>query len=60
MRVKSMSGVGFLLIAVATGVGNVSDSFASDGYRVDVIDALHETVAQKDSGQGQDIWLGRG
>jgi len=49
MRVKSMLTMGFMSMMIATGVMNVSDSFASDAYRVDVIDALHATVAQEDS-----------
>lgn len=49
MRVESMLSVGFLSIVIATGIGNVPDGFASDKHRVDVIDALHERVAQLDS-----------
>ena len=49
MRVKSMVAIGFLSMVAATGVVNTSDSVASDANRVDVIDSLHETVAQEDS-----------
>lgn len=44
-----MMVVGFLAVMAVTGATNASDSFASDAHRVDVIDALHETVAQVDS-----------
>ena len=43
MRVKSMLIVGVFSVMAAT------TSFASDANRVDVIEALHETVAQEDS-----------
>jgi hypothetical protein len=49
MRAKSMWAIGFLSMVAATGVMNVSDSVASDANRVDVIESLHETVAQEDS-----------
>ena len=49
MRVKGISIVGFLAVTAVTGVTNASDGFASDTHRVDVIDALHESVAQVDS-----------
>lgn len=49
MRTNSMLVVGFLAAMAVTGTTNASDGFASDGHRVDVIDALHETVVQKDS-----------
>ncbi len=49
MRVKGILMIGFLAVMAATGATNTPDSFASDTYRVDVIDALHETVAQQDS-----------
>ena len=43
MRMKSMLIVGVFLVIAAT------TSFASDANRVDVIETLHETVAQEDS-----------
>lgn len=43
MRVKSMLTVGVFSVMAA------STSFASDANRVDVIETLHETVAQEDS-----------
>ena len=49
MRVKDMLMIGFLAVTVVTGATTMPDSFASDAFRVDVIDALHETVAQQDS-----------
>jgi hypothetical protein len=49
MRVKGMMIVGFMAVMAVTGATNASASFASDAHRVDVIDALHETVAQVDS-----------
>ncbi|MDK2741638.1 MAG: hypothetical protein H8K03_13025 [Nitrospira sp.] len=49
MSIKSILTVGLMSMMIATGVITVSDSFASDAYRVDVIDALHATVAQEDS-----------
>lgn len=49
MRVQGILMVGFLAVMAVTGATNTADSFASDAYRVDVIDALHETVAQQDS-----------
>lgn len=50
MRVKGILMIGFLTVmAAVTGATHTPDSFASDAYRVDVIDALHETVAQQDS-----------
>ncbi len=49
MGTKGMLTIGFLAAMAVTGLVNASDSFASDAYRVDVIDALHETVAQDDS-----------
>lgn len=48
MRVTAMV-IGFLATVAITGVTNVPESLAVDGHRVDVIDALHETVAQADS-----------
>jgi hypothetical protein len=39
----------FLSMMALTAVVNASESFASDAHRVDVIDAIHETVAQVDS-----------
>lgn len=52
MRVKGTLMIGFLAVMAVTGATNTPDSFASDAYRVDVIDALHETVAQQDSVKG--------
>ncbi len=49
MRVKNMLAVGVIAMMIATGVMNVADSFASDAYRVDVIETLQATVAQEDS-----------
>ncbi|UVT16163.1 MAG: hypothetical protein H8K04_00930 [Nitrospira sp.] len=49
MSAKNMLTVGFMSMMIATGVVNVSDSLAADAHRVDVIDALHATVAQEDS-----------
>jgi hypothetical protein len=49
MRVKSMLTIGFMAIMATTGVVNTSDSFALDAHRVDVIEDVHETVAQPDS-----------
>jgi hypothetical protein len=43
MSVKSMLIVGVFSVMAAT------TSFASDANRVDVIETLHETVAQEDS-----------
>jgi hypothetical protein len=43
MRMKSMLTVGVFSVMAAT------TSFASDANRVDVIETLHETVAQEDS-----------
>lgn len=43
MKVKSMLTVGVFSVMAAT------TSFASDANRVDVIETLHETVAQADS-----------
>jgi len=49
MRVKSLMTVGFLSVLAATAGVNASVSVAADVHRVDVIDDLHQTVAQKDS-----------
>lgn len=49
MRGKGMVIVGFLTVMAGTGATTVPESFASDAHRMDVIDALHETVAQVDS-----------
>ncbi|NJN69753.1 MAG: hypothetical protein HC801_05380 [Nitrospira sp.] len=49
MRVQGMLIVGFLTVMVGTGTTTVPKSFASAAHRVDVIDAVHETVAQIDS-----------
>lgn len=43
MRMKSMLIIGAFSVMAAT------TSFASDANRVDVIESLHETVAQEDS-----------
>lgn len=49
MRVKSMLTVGFLSLVAATGAVNVSESFAADAQRVDVIDRLPAEGVQPDS-----------
>ena len=49
MRAKGRLMIGFLAVMAVTGATHASHSFASDAYRVDVIDALHEKVAQQDS-----------
>lgn len=49
-----MLTVGFLSLVAATGVVNVSDSFAVDSRRVDVIGTLNEKVAQLDSNKDGD------
>lgn len=49
MRAKGMLMIGFLAVMAVTGATHASHSFASDAHRVDVIDALHEAVAQVDS-----------
>ena len=49
MRMKGILTAGFLSVLAATAAMNGSDSFAADAHRVDVIDAVHETVAQADS-----------
>lgn len=49
MRVTSLLTVGFLTLVAATGVVHVSDSFATDARRVDVVGTLNEKVAQLDS-----------
>lgn len=49
MRQKGMLMIGFMAVMAVTGATNVPKSFASDAHRVDVIDALHATVAQVDS-----------
>jgi hypothetical protein len=51
--------VGFLSMMAATAAVNVSDSFAADASRVDVIGTLNETVAQLDSARTTDGQLMR-
>jgi hypothetical protein len=49
MRAKSLLTAGFVALVAATGVAYVSESFAADARRVDVVGTLNEKVAQSDS-----------
>lgn len=49
MSTKSVFAVGFLSVIVATGLFVASNSVADEARRVDVIDAPHEEMVQKDS-----------
>jgi hypothetical protein len=54
MSMTSMLTVGFLSLMAATAVVSVSDGFAAETHRVDVIETSNETVAQPDSRKGGD------
>ena len=54
MSTTSVYKMGFLSMIAATGVIVASNGLSSEARRVDVIETLHETVAQLDSMQAKD------